>query len=180
MRARKVLVTMAVAGMVVGTVSACAGSRVPPAASIQTGAVDCTSGAAREGLGQTPAPAQTGPAVTRPAVIAGRVPDGFVPVSVVECTMAWDATVPSVLERHLSGDLTALVAALARPDAAKPSDGACPAMAEMKPGLFLVDAQGRYVQVAWPLDECDFIQQPSTDALAALHVDSERVVPIPG
>jgi hypothetical protein len=177
MRAGHVLLAAASVVAVVA-LAACAGpARAAAVAAVQDGTVDCASPAAREGFTPPPVPDPTAapePKPTPSGPSAGRIPDGFVAVAVVECDLAPGGT----LERHLSGDLTTLVAALRQPDVPAPAGLACPAMFEIQPGLFLLDADGRYVHVAWPLDECQFIQKPARDALAALNVDDEVLVPV--
>jgi len=105
---------------------------------------------------------------------AGTVPAGFTAVTAVECTLGPDAS--SVVERRLTGDLAAVTAVIDEPSARVPDDRACPAMGQVQPVLFLVDAAGRTVRAAWPLDECGFVKQQALAAVAALHVDEEHTV----
>lgn len=109
-----------------------------------------------------------------PTTPPGTVPGGFTPVAAVECSSAGGAQ--AVVERRLTGDLAALVTVLDRPSD-RVAD-VCPAMGQVQPVLYLVDAQGRTVRVAWPLDRCGFIQQRATDAVAALHVDAQQTLSV--
>lgn len=73
----------------------------------------------------------------------------------------------TVEEVRLTGDLDPLLAALDR-DSAPPSKGACMAMMEMKPVIFLVDDAGRAVWPQWPIDGCGFLLEGAAATLEGL------------
>lgn len=102
----------------------------------------------------------------------GSVPAGFEPVGVVECTTGelltdaqgvWDA----ISVRHLEGDLKPLLAALAAPRQTSTGDPLCPATAAVS-ALWLVDALGRAVRPAPPVDACGAPTTGVRTAVAAL------------
>jgi hypothetical protein len=149
----------------------------PGAAAIQDKA-DCTVPSEwRPGYGPT-APA---------AQLMGSVPPGFVPVDVVECTFDFSVPAstatpgpPRMVERHLSGDFAPLLAALAQPSDRQ--DGiACTADGEIVPSLWLVNALGKAVHVAWPVDACGKTRgKPDTaKALAGLKAVSTKPLEVP-
>ena len=91
----------------------------------------------------------------------GSVPNGFVPQRAVLCqTTTRDdpagssAGTRTVRLERTATDLAPLLTYLARPDE-PPVDGACSADAWLPPWLFLVDAQGRYLRPAIPVDGCE-------------------------
>ncbi|HEX5332487.1 MAG TPA: hypothetical protein VFW79_07575 [Cellulomonas sp.] len=103
----------------------------------------------------------------------GAVPAGFEPVSVVECTTGerltdaqgvWDA----ITVRHLEGDLAPLLAALAAPRSTSTGDQLCPATDVAASELWLVDALGRAVRPAPPVDACGAPMAGVRAAVAAL------------
>lgn len=89
--------------------------------------------------------------------LSGSVPEGFVPAQVIRCLIeVKDPTgdyTRVLLEEYLEGDFSDLLAALAKPSD-KGGSGPCTADMEIIPPLWMVDAQGRAIQVAWPLDAC--------------------------
>jgi hypothetical protein len=109
---------------------------------------------------------------------AGRVPDDFLPVSVVVCTPGgtlrdsagtWSALTMSRLE----GDLDPLVVALRRPSARR--GGTCSTASVGAPALWLVDALGRAIRPVWPTDRCGSPQAAVATALDELEeTDSEQ------
>ena len=113
-------------------------------------------------------------ATAHPAVPApGSVPAGFEPVGVVECTTGerltdaqgvWDA----ITVRHLEGDLKPLLAALAAPRQTSTVDQLCPATEATVSALWLVDALGRAVRPAPPVDACGAPTAGVRTAVAAL------------
>ena len=80
----------------------------------------------------------------------------------------------TVEEVTLTGDLAPLLDVLSR-ESAHRSSGACVAMLELQPAIFLVDAAGRAVRPQWPVDGCGFLLEGSHDALALL-TDGESTV----
>lgn len=114
----------------------------------------------------------------------GQVPEGFIPVDAVLCTwsmQASDSTAttavkPIVTREHLSGDYTALLAALAEPsDRAK--NVSCLDYAELVPELWLVNASGKAINVQWSLDGCEHSKPDTARALAALTVTKSTILP---
>ena len=104
----------------------------------------------------------------------GRVPDGFVPTEVVRCTP--DLAAGTVSEDHLSGDFTALLAALAVPSE-RGGSRSCLDYADVRPEVWLVNAQGQAINVTWPLDNCDHLKPTTALALNTLTVTA--TVPVP-
>ncbi|QEW04049.1 hypothetical protein [Microbacterium lushaniae] len=109
-------------------------------------------------------------------VASGAVPDGFEPVALYRCDPyaadeddagTWSG---ARLERF-DGDLGPLLAALAEPDGAQWL-GACTAIGFAGPELWLADAQGHYIRVAYPADGCG---QPTPGAVAAVNAAIERL-----
>lgn len=133
---------------------------------------------------EAPPPAQVLASVPRcdanPMPEPGTVPTGFVPVAVILCDVRvvlrapggadTSSTLAATPPPHqtLTGDLGPLLAALARPSDPVPAGAACPAMAQIPPLIFLVDAGGRAVRPAWPRDACGFVQRGAHDALQTL------------
>lgn len=73
----------------------------------------------------------------------------------------------TVEEVTLAGDLNPLLDALAR-KSDPPSSGACMAMLEIQPAIFLVDAAGRAVRPLWPVDGCGFLFEGARESLDLL------------
>lgn len=73
----------------------------------------------------------------------------------------------TIEEVTLTGDLGPLLEALARPSE-PPSSGACMAMFEFQPAIFLVDATGRAVRPQWPVDGCGFLHDGAVETLTSL------------
>ncbi|MHA7305794.1 hypothetical protein ACX80E_11210 [Arthrobacter sp. TMN-49] len=119
--------------------------------------------------------------------LMGSVPEGFVPVEVVRCRPDYfQSPDPSgkvgqvIAQEQLTGDYTALLAALAQPSDRQ--DGiACTADAETLPGLWLINAAGKAVHVMWPLDACNKARgKPATaKALEELTVSKTTVLTAP-
>ena len=125
----------------------------------------------------------------------GSVPEGFATVGVVRCRQ--DFKLPSgppavgpspksdpgyvIVEDHLSGDFKPLLVALAEPSD-RENGGVCPAMAEIIPDLWLLNAAGKAVHVQWPVDGCGFTKTGVMEALADLAVTSSTTlhIPVPG
>ncbi|WP_149203809.1 hypothetical protein [Actinotalea subterranea] len=74
----------------------------------------------------------------------------------------------TVLEVTFEGDLAPLLVALARPSDPVPQDQACPAMAELQPQIYLVDAAGRAVRPQWPVTACGFLHEGAWASLDGL------------
>lgn len=63
----------------------------------------------------------------------------------------------TVVEAELRGDLGPLLAALARPSQQPAPGEACPAMMQMRPVIYLLDAEGRAILARWPTTGCGFL-----------------------
>ena len=127
----------------------------------------------------------------------GSVPDDFVTAGVVRCRQdfVWlaesapadpsPASEPepgyTVVQEHLSGDFKTLLTALAQPSDHQ-DGGECPAMAEIVPDVWLLNAAGKAVHVQWPLTACNFTKPGVMEALADLAVISSTALqfPVPG
>lgn len=104
----------------------------------------------------------------------GSVPEGFAPSTVLQCLAGetltdvsgvWDA----VTVRRLEGDLTGLVTALTRPSARQDEVGACPASeAGAAWEVWLMDAMGKAIRAAVPVDACGEVQAQVADAIGGL------------
>lgn len=138
---------------------------LPEPATLQD-AVDCSTSTGWEPAATTPA-----------ALLKGRVPDGFIPVDVVRCSI--DSATTDVTEDHLSGDYTPLLAALAVPSE-RGGPMSCLDYGEILPGIWLINAAGQAVNVQWPMDSCDHSKPDTASALAALTVLSSTPVPKEG
>ncbi|MDJ0313761.1 hypothetical protein [Arthrobacter sp. H35-D1] len=124
----------------------------------------------------------------------GSVPEGFATAGVVRCRE--DFNLPSgpppvgpspksesdpgyaIVEEHLGGDYAPLLAALAEPSD-RQNGGVCPAMAEIIPDLWLLNAAGKAVHVQWPLTACHFTKPGVSEALANLTVTSSTTLHVP-
>ncbi|KQR16941.1 hypothetical protein [Cellulomonas sp. Leaf334] len=144
---------------------------------VVVGAADCLSSQVLSDLGLIAAGASGGAGTPHAdAPEAGRVPDDFLPVSVVVCSPGgtlqdsagtWVALTASRRE----GDLDPLVAALRRPSAQR--GGTCSSAVVSAPSLWLVDALGRAIRPVWPTDRCGSPQPAVSTALDAL-VETDR------
>lgn len=120
-----------------------------------------------------------------PSTLMGSVPDGFVPDKVFICRPAEVAvdgvSARQVQQEELAGDFTALLAALAVPSDKGEANTVCAAMMELRLGLWLVNAAGDAVQVAWPTDTCGMtLGKPDTQkAIDALKIVDVKVIPAP-
>lgn len=124
----------------------------PGAAAIQD-SLDCPGST----VGWLPERASPPASDVSASALEGSVPEGFVPVQVVRCsTLVKDPTgdyTVVLLEEHLEGDYSQLLAALAQPSD-KGGSGPCTADMEVIPPLWMVDSKGRAIQLAWPVDAC--------------------------
>lgn len=146
---------------------------------VVVGAADCLSSQVLDDLGLIAAGASSGTGTPHAdAPEAGRVPDDFLPVSVVVCAPGGNlqdssGTWVALTASRREGDLDPLVAALRRPSAQR--GGTCGSAAVSAPSLWLVDALGRAIRPVWPTDRCGAPQQAVSDALDALEeTDSEQ------
>ncbi|THG28503.1 hypothetical protein [Naasia lichenicola] len=137
-------------------------------------AVDCLAPNMRYFADYTVTPTPSPDPAHLPAPEAGRTPPGFVPASAVLCSGDVVDGSFSVTERHLSGPMSELRAALAvRSDA--PTSGACSADYEIVPELWIVDSSGDSVRMAWPVDGCGKTKPATQEALDRLDV-SQTIV----
>jgi hypothetical protein len=114
------------------------------------------------------------PSPRQPA--AGTVPKAFFPVDVIRCdTMMatledakglWSA----VTEERLSGNVDALVDALAQPSDGPRMNQACTADMELVPDLWLLDTGGKAMRAAWPTDSCGKTKAGVRKVLAGMEV----------
>lgn len=146
---------------------------------VVVGAADCLSSQVLADLGLVAAGASDGTGTPRAdAPEAGRVPDDFLPVSVVVCSPGGtlqdsSGTWVALTASRREGDLEPLVAALRRPSAQR--GGTCSSAVVAAPSLWLVDALGRAIRPVWPTDRCGAPQEAVSDALDALEeTDSEQ------
>lgn len=115
--------------------------------------------------------------------VPGRVPADFEASAALLCVVDWPAmeevdlppTGKGELEltvqvERLEGDLTELLAALAEPDDAVPTDVMCTADLEIVPALWLEDSADRVVPVHYPRDVCGKTKPAVHDALDDLEV----------
>ena len=123
---------------------------------VVVGAADCLSSQVLADLGLVAAGTSGGTGTPHAdAPDAGRVPDGFLPVSVVVCAPGGtlqdsSGTWVALTASRREGDLEPLVAALRRPSAQR--GGTCSSAAVVAPSLWLVDALGRAIRPVWPTD----------------------------
>ncbi|MCC2318963.1 hypothetical protein [Cellulomonas chengniuliangii] len=140
-----------------GCTSAAVGSAPAPAETAI--AADCLAPQVVQSLGLVLDPSAT--ATPHPDVpAAGSVPEGFAPSAAIQCLAGetltdvvgvWDA----VTVRRLEGDLAGLVDALARPSMSpNPSGCADSPGADPVGEVWLIDAMGRAIRAAVPLDGC--------------------------
>lgn len=121
-----------------------------------------------------------------PAEPRGSVPEGFVIEKVFLCRPDMtevDGTTKFVVQQEeLEGDFAPLLAALAVPsDRADEGQLVCPAILEMIPVLWLVNASGEAVDAALPTTECRQASgKPDTQkAIDALKIVDVKVIPVP-
>ena len=171
-RTAVLLVPVVVAAMTLLVGCSADTSPAPSPAQIAT-AADCLAPQVITDLGLR-ADARELSATSHPDVPApGSVPASFEAVGVVECVTGerltdaqgvWDA----ITVRHLEGDLGPLLAALAAPHETSTGDQLCPASDVATFQLWLVDALGRAVRPAPPVDVCGGPTPAVRQAVAAL------------
>ncbi|MBO3101656.1 hypothetical protein [Cellulomonas fengjieae] len=151
-------------------------------AAVVVGSADCMSAQVLADLGLVADGATPGTGTPHPdAPETGRVPDDFLPVSVVVCAPGGtlhdsSGTWVALTASRLEGDLDPLVAALRRPSA--PRGGTCSSAAVTEPSLWLVDALGRAIRPAWPTDRCGTPDPAVTRALDALEETGREQYPV--
>ncbi|GAA3874348.1 hypothetical protein GCM10022381_16440 [Leifsonia kafniensis] len=115
--------------------------------------------------------------------VAMRIPVDFEPVAASVCnydTFVEDeqgSWMGATLERRV-GDFTALREALGAPDDVPEQNQACDASFQSTPPLWLQDAHGATIRVAWPKDVCGRITQDARAAFAHLAVEESTFFPI--
>lgn len=114
---------------------------------------------------------------------AGAVPPTFTPVGVVQCVSGErltdaDGVWAAVTVRQLEGDLEPLLDALAQPSQSARADQACAVPALPASELWLVDALGRAVRAARPVDSCGLPLEQVSAAVEALEVTGEEHFPV--
>lgn len=82
----------------------------------------------------------------------------------------------AVTEEQLTGGLGPLLAALATPSE-RGGPGSCLDYGEILPALWLVNAQGKAINVQWPMDSCGNSPPGNAAALAALTATTEKTLP---
>lgn len=97
----------------------------------------------------------------------GSVPEGLHPYRAVSCT--WDRVHNVMRENHLDGDITDLLAALAKPSE-RGGEGVCNLRLEMTQELWLVNTVGEAANVQWPTDHCGNAKPGVSSALDALSI----------
>jgi hypothetical protein len=102
----------------------------------------------------------------RPAVPAG-APGILVRCRVDVESVRGDGQWQVRLEETAVSGVGALVAAVRLPDLPR-TDGACPAIGQVAPDVWAVDAAGRAVRFRWPVDGCGLIRTEAMTALEAV------------
>jgi hypothetical protein len=85
-----------------------------------------------------------------------------------------------VVRRTVTGGLPRLLETLGRGDARSGGSGACAAYADLEPGLWLLDADGRAARPRYPLDVCGHVKKDVRQALDALTATPDPAVPADG
>lgn len=170
MRAGKIVAAALASALVLGACGSSSGA-LPEPAEAAVGA-DCLAPQIVQSLGLSLD--STATAMSHPDVPdAGSVPEGFTPSAVLQCLAGetltdvagvWDA----VTVRRLEGDLGLLVAALTRPSARVDEGGACPSDAGPAWELWLMDAMGKAIRAALPVDVCGAVQGEVAEAIGTL------------
>ena len=183
-----------VAGVVVAIVAAmvltgCAGPGVFPGGSPGGGApaelvrgADCLApnlNSEPTFPGETPTANPDHPDAPAP----GEVPEGFTPVSLVRCSFfggfedeqgRWSA----VTVETLTGDFGRLVTALAEPDDQPGINQACTLDMELLPTLWLQNAAGEAMRVAWPATACGKSKPATHEVVATFTVTAIETIPV--
>ncbi|WP_155856133.1 hypothetical protein [Cellulomonas sp. URHD0024] len=170
------------AALVVSSCSSAPADPVPTA--VVAPVADCMSPDVLDDLGLVPAAAEDAQRIPTASAAPGRVPDDFVPVSVVVCTpdgSLHDAagTWLALTASHREGDLEPLVAALRKPSARREGTCSSAQVAAAAPSaLWLVDALGRALRPTWPTDHCGVPSSKVSKALAKLEETDSVKYPV--
>ena len=111
-----------------------------------------------------------------PAPLPGTLPEGFRPTRATLCHLEDGDGGAAVVEELRAGDLRPVIDAFAL--RSQPPGGSCDRGFEAIPELFLVEADGRAVRMAWPLDRCGTVRAEARTAIASLAVLADRRTPL--
>ncbi|TFD54526.1 hypothetical protein E3T55_03655 [Cryobacterium frigoriphilum] len=156
---------------------------VPPAALVN--GVDCQAPNLSESVLVYPsAPGLATDVPLHPdAPAAGDVPAGFEPVTLIRCTFMdtvedeqglWSA----VTVETLTGDFARLLTALAEPDDEPGFNQACTADMEFVPVLWLENAAGDAMRVAWPMTSCNKTKPATHEVVDSFTVTATQKLPL--
>ncbi|MFC3986939.1 hypothetical protein [Actinoplanes siamensis] len=149
---------------------------IPPALALAAGLTGCGATAAGSAPAEQPGvhdswvSCEQAEQDAQPVGLTG----GFRPVSAVICAerdlpRAVGAPSPAPAERRVT-DVTALVSALQLPDE-QPTTGACTRILITPPWIALLDAQGRWIHVRVPVDQC---RKPRAEVMTAVRKAGPR------
>lgn len=176
------LVTLVGGALACAALAGCAGAGDPLPAEAETAPrADCLAPQviASLGLRADDASGTAHPDVPEP----GAVPEAFTPVTAVQCVSGErltdaDGVWAAVTVRQLEGDLAPLLEALEQPSEPVRSDQACADPASPAWELWLVDALGRAVRAARPVDSCGAPTEQLTAAVERLDTTGEEHFPV--
>ncbi|WP_317559637.1 hypothetical protein [Rhodococcus erythropolis] len=132
-----------------------------------------------------PVPVQPPDSLSDPLPPAGTVPDNFESTSVVVCQFLeyTDDSSEAVLSQTTgTGEMTHVVAQLNRESLKSPWVGECPTASSIPtPVVWLVDAAGSAVRVAFPVDgTCRLPLPEAYEAVMNFAVQDEQIYHLPG
>lgn len=104
----------------------------------------------------------------------GSVPASLHPYLAVLCTL--DPVHNVIREDHLEGDITELLAAIAKPGE-RGGEGVCKPNLHDLPELWLVNTVGEAANVRWPVDGCGNAKPGISAALQALTITTSQEIP---
>lgn len=131
-----------------------------------------------------PVPVQPPESLPDPLPPAGTVPDNFEPTSAVVCQFleyTEDSSEAVLLQTTRRGDMTHVVAQLNRESLKSPWFGECPTASSIPtPVVWLVDATGNAVRVAFPVDgTCRLPLPEAYEAVMNLAVYDDQIYRLP-
>lgn len=147
--------------------------------------VDGATCLAREVLDAAiPGPVRPPESLSHPLPPAGTVPDDFNPTSVVVCQFLEytdDSSEAVLLQTTRTGDMKEVVAQFKRESLRSPWFGVCPTATSVPaPVVWLVDATGSAVRVAFPVDgTCGQPLPEAYEAVMELTVQDEQIYRLP-